>query len=595
MPAANLGHLLLIDDQPENLDMLSRRLERRGYRVTRRLHALDLEADLAQGGYDLVLLDWMMPQRSGAQALSGLRGTFSKEVLPVIVVTALNDGAVVAEALALGANDYVTKPIDFQVLLARMGAQLQMRANVLAQLKMQDELTETVSAQKTELADVTASLSAEIAERKSAELRAETLAKHDSLTGLFSRNYFLDLLQQQTASAAHLGVLHVSLDRFKSVNDVYGHRIGDRLLQMVAQRIAALVGPQRPVARIGGDEFAILVPELGSDADALSLAVRVREEITSPLPLAGQNMQIEASVGLALYPAHGDGAEALLIHADAAMTQAKGERTGVMLFDVELDRRLRNRAQLQLDLRTAIHEDRVRPYFQPIVHLDGAGLAGYEVLARWPHPSRGMVSPVEFIPIAEEAGLIDPLFWSMTRTAIRTALRTRGHFYLAVNTSPVQIRDPWFPEKLLRLLQETGFPPSRLVVEVTESSMISDLDRAKASLQSIKNQGVRIALDDFGTGYSSLSLLRELPIDKVKIDRSFVTPMLEDASGASIVEAIVGLGRALKLDVVAEGIETAGIAKALAGLKCTYGQGYLFGKAEAQPSYGQDVTAAARA
>jgi EAL domain-containing protein (putative c-di-GMP-specific phosphodiesterase class I) len=236
-------------------------------------------------------------------------------------------------------------------------------------------------------------------------------------------------------------------------------------------------------------------------------------------------------------------------------------------------------------LRAAIPMGDIVPYFQPVVRLDTGELAGFEVLARWPHRLRGMISPTQFIPVAEEAGLVDAMFWTLLAQACRKSLDMPGEFVLAVNISPSQVRDQWFPEKVLRTLRETGFPAQRLEIEVTESAMIGDIQRAKTSLMSLKNQGVKVALDDFGTGYSSLFLLRALPIDKLKIDRSFVASLTADRENATIVNALVGLGKALGLQVTAEGVEDGETADALRAMGCEFAQGYLYGPAIEAPGY----------
>jgi EAL domain-containing protein (putative c-di-GMP-specific phosphodiesterase class I) len=240
---------------------------------------------------------------------------------------------------------------------------------------------------------------------------------------------------------------------------------------------------------------------------------------------------------------------------------------------------------METELRTAIPNGDIVPFFQPVVRLDTGALAGFEVLARWPHRERGMISPTAFIPVAEEAGLVDAMFWTLLAQACRKALDAPGDFVLAVNISPSQVRDQWFAEKVLRTLRETRFPAHRLEIEVTESAMIGDVARAKSSLMSLKNQGVRVALDDFGTGYSSLFLLRELPIDKLKIDRSFVARITSDRENATIVGALVGLGKALGLKVTAEGVEDMATADALRVMGCEFAQGFLYGAAIELPRY----------
>src|SRR5262249_49368605 len=286
----------------------------------------------------------------------------------------------------------------------------------------------------------------------------------------------------------------------------------------------------------------------------------------------------------------------ILQRGDAAMLRAKEDRGAYKFFDSSIDEQLKSKASIEAELRAAIPAGDIVPYFQPVIRLDDGSLAGFGVLARWPHRTRGMSSPAEFIPVAEEAGLVDGMFWALLAQACRKALEAPGQFMLAVNISPSQIRDQWFPEKVLRTLRETGFPAQRLEIEVTESAMIGDIQRAKSSLMSLKNQGVRIALDDFGPAYSSLFLLRALPIDKLKIDRSFVSSLITDRESATIVGALVGLGKALGLQITAEGVEDEATSKALQAMGCEFAQGFLYGAAIEEPHYQPlDLTSRARA
>jgi predicted signal transduction protein with EAL and GGDEF domain len=306
-------------------------------------------------------------------------------------------------------------------------------------------------------------------------------------------------------------------------------------------------------------------------------ARRVLHELSAPILVNGLKLTVGASIGIAMCPEDGRTAADLLQRGDAAMLRAKEDRGAYKFFDSSIDEELKSKAALENDLRAAIPQGDIVPYFQPVLRLDDGALAGYEVLARWPHRERGMISPVEFIPVAEEAGLVDAMFWALLAQACAKALNTPGDFMLAVNISPSQVRDQWFPEKVLRTLRETGFPAQRLEIEVTES--------AKSALMSLKNQGVRVALDDFGTGYSSLFLLRALPIDKLKIDRSFVATLTTDRENATIVGALVGLGKALGLQVTAEGVEDEATADMLRAMGCEFAQGYLFGAAIETPTY----------
>ena len=587
--AVRLGRILLVDDQAQNRDMLGRRLERRGYHVVLRESAVGVEDAIADESIELVLLDWMMPDRSGFDALTGIRARFDAEHVPVIVVTALDDGDVVSAALEAGANDYIPKPIDLRVLTARVKAQLDRRAAVLALDDIRNDLERTVQERTQDLVSANETLSAEITEREAAEARAQSLARHDPLTGLANRRHFLEELERRLALVAEsddgFALMFVDLDRFKPINDVHGHGIGDQLLQVIATRLSGCLRDDSFAARIGGDEFAVLLEDTADRDGIASAARRILSELSAPILVNGLKLTVGASIGISICPSDGRDAASILQRGDAAMLRAKEDRGAYKFFDSSIDEQLKSKASLEAELRAAIPNGDIVPYFQPVVRLETGELAGYEVLARWPHKTRGMISPVDFIPVAEEAGLVDSMFWALLAQACRKALEEPGDFILAVNISPSQVRDQWFPEKVLRTLKETGFPAQRLEIEVTESAMIGDIQRAKTSLMSLKNQGVKIALDDFGTGYSSLFLLRALPIDKLKIDRSFVATLTTDRENATIVGALIGLGRALGLAVTAEGVEDGKTAEALNAMGCEFAQGYLFGAAIEAPSY----------
>jgi diguanylate cyclase (GGDEF)-like protein len=587
--STRLGRILLVDDQAQNRDMLGRRLERRGYDVVLRETAVGIEDAISELHIELVLLDWMMPERSGLDALHGIRQRFDAEHVPVIVVTALDDGDIVSKALEGGANDYITKPIDLRVLTARVKAQLDRRQAVLELDAIRDSLEKTVQQRTQDLVSANETLSAEISEREAAEARAQSLARHDPLTGLANRRHFLEELDRRIALVGSeenaFALMFVDLDRFKPINDVHGHAIGDQLLQVIGTRLMACIRDDSFAARLGGDEFAVLIEGPGGREAVAAAARRILHELSAPILVNGLKLTVGASIGISLCPEDGRDAAELLQRGDAAMLRAKEDRGAYKFFDSSIDEELKSKAALETELRSAIPNGDIVPYFQPVVRVDTGELDGFEVLARWPHRERGMISPVDFIPVAEDAGLVDAMFWALLAQACRKALNAPGEFTLAVNISPSQVRDQWFPEKVLRTLRETGFPAQRLEIEVTESAMIGDVARAKSSLMSLKNQGVRIALDDFGTGYSSLFLLRELPIDKLKIDRSFVARITTDRENATIVGALIGLGKALGLKVTAEGVEDEATSDALRAMGCQLAQGFLYGAARALPEY----------
>jgi diguanylate cyclase (GGDEF)-like protein len=426
-------------------------------------------------------------------------------------------------------------------------------------------------------------------DRRASRRSAQSLARHDPLTGLANRRHFLEELDRRIALVGGeenaFALMFVDLDRFKPINDVHGHAIGDQLLQVIGTRLQACIRDDSFSARLGGDEFAVLLEGPGGREAVAAAARRILHELSAPILVNGLKLTVGASIGISLCPEDGHDAAELLQRGDAAMLRAKEDRGAYKFFDSSIDEELKSKAALEAELRTAIPNGDIVPYFQPVVHCDTGELAGFEVLARWPHRERGMISPADFIPVAEDAGLVDAMFWALLAQACRKALDAPGEFILAVNISPSQVRDQWFPEKVLRTLRETGFPAQRLEIEVTESAMIGDVARAKSSLMSLKNQGVRIALDDFGTGYSSLFLLRELPIDKLKIDRSFVARITTDRENATIVGALVGLGKALGLKVTAEGVEDEETAAALRAMGCELAQGYLYGAATEFPQY----------
>ncbi|MEQ1617273.1 MAG: EAL domain-containing protein [Terricaulis sp.] len=583
------GRILLVDDQAQNRDMLGRRLERRGYQVLLRESAIGIEDLIAEENIELVLLDWVMPDRPGHDALLGIRARFDAERVPVIVVTALDDSGVVAKVLEGGANDYISKPIDLRVLTARVKAQLDRRQAVLELDAARNNLEQAVIERTQDLVTANETLSVEIGERQAAEARAQSLARHDPLTGLANRRHFLEELQRRVGLVSHeqsaFALMFIDLDRFKPINDVHGHAVGDELLSTIGSRLATCTREDSFVARLGGDEFAVLLEGPACREAVAAAAKRMLSELAAPIVINGLKLVVGASIGVAICPEDGDDAVELLRRGDAAMLYAKEARGSFQFYNATLDRQMKVKAALEGELRVAIARGDIIPNFQPVVRLKDHSLAGYEVLARWTHEQMGVVSPASFIPVAEEAGLVDAMFWTLLAQACRKALAAPGQFTLAVNISPSQIRDQWFPEKVLRTLRETGFPAQRLEVEVTETAMFGDMARGKGALASLKNQGVRVALDDFGTGYSSLFLLRELPIDRLKIDCSFVGQMNHNRESATIVGALVGLGRALGLDVTAEGVEDYATATALRELGCVYAQGYLFGAASGALDY----------
>ncbi len=414
------------------------------------------------------------------------------------------------------------------------------------------------------------------------------IAGTDLLTGLPNRRRFCEELEEALADGRQSGLDHalllIDLDRFKAVNDAQGHPAGDELLRLVGERLRDVLRDDRRVARLGGDEFAFLLrcDPAGPDrpqVDPAAVAGRIVDALAKPFILTGATVQIGASVGIGLTRVEDQGIADLMHRADIGLYRAKADGRGCFrFFEQGTDVRVRAMAQLESELRQAVADEAVVPHFQPLIDLATDRLVGVEMLARWPHPVRGMVSPAEFIPLAEDSGLIGPMTVSLLRQGCRAAAGWPAHVTLACNLSPIQLRDPGLPSTVAKVLAETGFPAARLELEVTESALVGDLVLARRLLEEIRALGVKLALDDFGTGYSSLRHLQLLPFDKLKIDQSFVGAMAADKESAKIVSAVVALGHSLGLSTVAEGVETVDVAELLRGLGCDIGQGWLFGR-----------------
>ena len=419
--------------------------------------------------------------------------------------------------------------------------------------------------------------------------RTAAVARTDTLTELPNRRHFYEelgaALEQGRRDGLDNALLLIDLDRFKAANDAHGHPAGDELLRLVAARLRHVLRDEARIARLGGDEFAFVLccDPAGPDkpkADPKMVADRVVQALCQPFSLtSGAIIQIGASIGIGLTTAGDNTVDELMHRADIALYRAKADGRGCSrVFEPGMDVSVRARALLEGELRQAIADDAIVPHFQPLVDIGTGQLIGVEMLARWPHPTHGMVPPDQFIPIAEDLGLIGTLTEQLLRRACRAAMAWPSEISLACNVSPVQLRDRNLPAMIQGVLTETGFPASRIEIEVTESALVGDLDLARGLLDQLRTLGVRLALDDFGTGYSSLRHLQTLPFDKIKIDRSFVTAMTEDPESAKIVSAVLGLGRSLGLSTVAEGIESETTAAFLRDLGCDIGQGWLFGR-----------------
>ncbi|MBV9524084.1 MAG: EAL domain-containing protein [Alphaproteobacteria bacterium] len=414
------------------------------------------------------------------------------------------------------------------------------------------------------------------------ESQLRHLAMHDPLSGLPNRAYFgerlASIIEEVRKKESRAAVLSIDLDRFKDVNDTLGHLVGDALIRAVAQRLSRIVRADDLVARLGGDEFAVIVASVQDLAALQSLAERIIETLRTPYAIMGHTIAVGASVGIALVERSSGEVADIMRCSDVALYRAKNDgRNRACIYDADMDADLRERKQLENDLRQAIRDDRLSLAYQPIMNPSGDVMVGVEALCRWRHPSRGEIAPSEFIPVAEHSELIVPLGEWVLRRACREARAWPG-LGLAVNVSPLQFRRPDFVEVVERILRETGLEPSRLELELTESTLLGNVEDAEAAMRRLKGLGVRLALDDFGTGYSSLLYLRTFPFDKLKIDRSFVRNIESAADAAAIVHAIVSLGRGLGMKVTAEGVETAEQHLFLRAAGVHSIQGFRFGR-----------------
>jgi diguanylate cyclase (GGDEF)-like protein/PAS domain S-box-containing protein len=420
---------------------------------------------------------------------------------------------------------------------------------------------------------------------EAARARIHHLAHHDALTGLLNRNAFMErldgLMSSGRAGDARGALLFIDLDHFKRVNDSLGHLAGDVLLQTLSQRLVSLLRASDVVARFGCDEFMVLLPGALPLADVEEVANKLLASLGAPVVLEGRSISVTPSVGIALYPQHAATPADLVKHADAAMYEAKRQgRATRRLYDPAMSRRAIEALELETELTRAIARQEFELHYQPQVRAADGALVGCEALIRWRHPTRGLIEPDHFIPLAEQQRLIVPIGQWVLQEAARAARRWRDAgrpLPVAVNLSSLQLREPDFADSVAAVLRETGLPGEALEVEITERMLMDDLDAVRVALSRLRALGVRIAIDDFGTGWSSLGHLNQLPIDRIKIDRSFVHGLPGDAGNAAIARAIVMLAQSLGREVIAEGVETEAQRAFLVGLGCTQLQGLLFG------------------
>lgn len=540
---------LIVEDSEDDTLLLVKQLRRGGFvpEHVRVETAEDMRRHLEHGTWDIVFSDFTMPHFSAFEALKLLHA--SRLDLPFIIVSGTIGEDRAVAAMKAGAHDYILKDNTKRLLPA-----------------VERELRE-----------------AEVRrERRRAEEHVQRLAYSDPLTGLPNRVRFRELVQQAVMAARHepcpMALLLMDLDHFKDVNDTLGHNRGDGLLQQVGARLRGVLPEPDVVARLGGDEFGVLLQRLAASDDVRHVIKKFQDALEAPFMIDGIPIAVEASIGVALMSEHADNADILLQHADIAMYQAKKMASSYAVYTAKYDRHNPERLGLMAELRDAIEHDQLLLHFQPKVELKSGRIVGTEALVRWQHPRHGLLAPDKFIAAAEQTGLIAPLTrWvlinalSHCQAAIRDGIQLR----VSVNLSARSLHDPHLPETIEDALKTTGAEAQQLTLEITESAIVLDPKRAEGVLARLSNMGAGLSIDDFGTGYTSLASIKHLPVNEIKIDKSFITGMLADKKDSMIVRSVIELGHNLGLIVVAEGVETQATLDNLAALGCDEAQGYF--------------------
>lgn len=562
-PEHSRAHILITDDEPGIRDILYETLTER-YECVAVGSAEEALSRLAVEKFDLVISDINMGGMSGLEMIPRVKAIAPDTVVMMISGEQTIESAI--QALRVGAFDYITKPFDLRHVEVAVRRALDHHSLLEAKRSYENHLEELVKLRTAEL---------------------NHLAYHDALTDLPNRILFEDRLTQALSQVHRnrqtLGMLFLSLDRFKKVNDTLGHALGYKLLKEVAERLSNCVVEGDTVARFEGDEFALLLTHVNGTEDVIEIAVAVNEALNLPFTLDGNELFITTSIGISLCPDDGTDASTLMKNAGAAIYRAKQQGGGnYQFYTADMNAKALKRLELENSLRRALERKEFEVYYQPQVDINTGQVAGMEALVRWRHPELGIISPAEFIPLAEDTGLIVPIGEWVLRTACAQIKSWQdegvARLRVAVNLSARQFQQQNLADMVIEILNETSLDPQHLELELTESSIMENAESAVETLRQFKNKGVRISIDDFGTGYSSLGYLKRLPIDILKIDRSFVRDVNTDSDDGALVMAIITLAHNLRLKVIAEGVETEEQLRFLHLLRCDEWQGFLFSK-----------------
>jgi len=557
MSAEWVKTVLLVEDNPGDARLLGKIFNEEGSHSTKltRVDCMSAaETHLAEHAVDIILLDLGLPDAQGLEAIQ--RAHAAAPGVPLVVLTGLDDELLAVQALQQGAQDYLIKgQIETRGLLRALRYAIERKTMESAALAMARQMAHS--------------------------------AEHDFLTGLPNRMLLNDRVGQAIALATRhtkkVAVLFLDLDGFKHINDSLGHPIGDKLLQSVAKRLVDCIRGSDSVSRQGGDEFVLLLLELERAEDAAVTARRMLEAVAQPHTIDQHELHVTASIGLSIYPDDGLDAETLIKNADTAMYQAKENgRRSFQFFKPAMNVRAVERQFIEEGLRRALERQEFALHYQPTVNLMTGAITGAEALIRWTHPTRGSIAPAQFIPVAEDCGLILPIGAWVLREACAQAQAWMDAglpiMSMAVNVSAMEFRDKNFLDGLFEFLSETGLDPRSLELELTESVLMKHAEFTASVLQILRKRGVQVAVDDFGTGYSSLSYLQKFPVDALKIDQSFVRQISTAGDDTTIVKAVIGMARSLKLRVIAEGVETLDEVAFLRAYRCEEAQGYYFSR-----------------
>ncbi len=582
--------VLIVDDRKENLLVLEAVLEPLGQRVVRAQSGRDALRAVLGEKFAVILMDVRMPGLDGLETMRLVRQQEGRRRVPIIFISAAEEEEQVYRDQSAGAVDYIRKPINADALRSKVSVFVHLRQHELALEAAHAEVEQRVAERTAELAEANSALAREIVERKAAEQRLTELAFRDSLTGLANRSLFMVHLERALGRSRRrpgeaFAVLMMDVDRFKVINDSLGHLAGDAFLVALAARLTECVREVDSVARFGGDEFAILLDAVTDVKDATRLTERLLKALDSAFVIDGKEIFASLSIGITIMSARYTRPEELLRDADAAMYRAKKAEGGgrYQVFDVAMHANVVAQLHLEGELRRAIERNELRVHYQPIVSVARGQIDGVEALVRWQHPERGLLHPADFIPLAEETGLIRPL----GRWVFRESCRQLGAWQrvgfsalvMSINVSAREFADPELTHQIEGAANDAGVAFSDIAIELTESAVMSGVGAPDDALARLADLGLSICLDDFGTGYSCLSYLHRFPVSNLKIDRSFVSRIGAPDDRAEIVHTIVAMAQNLDMSVTAEGVETQEQLERVRSLGCDRAQGYHFAPA----------------